>query len=56
MLRPSIEKMRANIAAAAGIALADVSVKAKTGENVGPIGESAAVTAQAVVLLQAAEI
>ncbi len=55
-LRPYIEKMRANIAAAAGIALADVSVKAKTGENVGPVGESAAVTAQAVVLLQAAEI
>lgn len=50
-LRPHIEAMRHNIAAALETDIAQVSVKAKTGEKVDAIGESRAVRAQASVLV-----
>ncbi len=50
-LRPHIHDMRVGIAAAAGIDLEQVSVKAKTGEGVDAVGESRAIRADAVVLL-----
>jgi 2-C-methyl-D-erythritol 2,4-cyclodiphosphate synthase len=50
-LRPHIDAMRANLAAALEIGIDQVSVKAKTGEGVDAVGERRAVRAQAVVLL-----
>jgi len=50
-LSPFIHDMRVGIAAAAGIDLEQVSVKAKTGEGVDAIGESEAIRADAVVLI-----
>ena len=50
-LRPHINKMRANLAAALEIGIESVSIKAKTGENVDAVGQRQAVRAQAVVLL-----
>ncbi len=50
-LRPHIDAMRANLAAALGIDVEFVSVKAKTGEAVDSVGERRSVRAQAVVLL-----
>lgn len=50
-LRPHIERMRANLAAALNIDIEQVSVKAKTGEAVDAVGERRAVRAQAVVLI-----
>jgi 2-C-methyl-D-erythritol 2,4-cyclodiphosphate synthase len=50
-LRPHIDAMRANIAAALGVDVSQVSVKAKTGEGVDAVGQMLAVSAQAVVLL-----
>jgi len=50
-LRPQIDTMRANLAAALEIEIDRVSVKAKTGEQVDSVGERLAVRAQAVVLL-----
>ena len=55
-LRPHIDAMRSNIAAALDIEIDQVSVKAKTGEQIDAIGESRAVRAQAVVLLSREEI
>ncbi len=46
-----IHEMRVGIAAAAGIDLEQVSVKAKTGEGVDAVGESRAIRADAVVLI-----
>jgi len=51
-LRPFIDKMRENIAKALEIKIECVSVKAKTGEKVGAVGEEKAVKAAAVVLLR----
>ncbi len=51
-LRPHIEGMRENIAAALRIAIDRVSIKAKTGERVDAVGEQRAIRAQAVVLLE----
>jgi 2-C-methyl-D-erythritol 2,4-cyclodiphosphate synthase len=51
-LRPHIEKMRENIAAALNIEAGRVSVKAKSGEKVDSVGELRAVRAQAVVLIE----
>lgn len=51
-LRPSIDAMRENLANALEIEPACVSVKAKTGEKVDAVGNSEAVKAEAVVLLQ----
>lgn len=50
-LRPHIDSMRANLAAALEIDVTQVSVKAKTGEKVDAVGESCAVRAEAVVLI-----
>lgn len=45
------EEIRVNLARLLGCEKECVSVKAKTGEGVGPVGEGKAVAAQAVVLL-----
>jgi 2-C-methyl-D-erythritol 2,4-cyclodiphosphate synthase len=50
-LRPHIDQMRENIAAALRIDIDRVSVKAKTGEAVDAVGAGMAIRAQAVVLL-----
>ena len=50
-LRPNIEAMRTNLAAALEIDTDQVSIKAKTGEKVDAVGERRAVRAQAVVLI-----
>jgi len=50
-LRPYIEAMRANIAAALAIDLAQVSVKARSNDGIGPEGEGTACAAWANVLL-----
>ena len=50
-LRPHIDAMRHNIAAALETDVSNVSVKAKTGEKVDAIGELRAVRAQAAVLV-----
>ncbi|MCX7024246.1 MAG: 2-C-methyl-D-erythritol 2,4-cyclodiphosphate synthase [Spirochaetes bacterium] len=49
-LRPHVEAIRAGIAAAAGMPVSSVSVKAKTCEGLGPVGEGRAIEAHAVVL------
>jgi len=49
---PHREAIRSSIAAVLGIEPEQVSVKAKTGERVGPIGREEAVGAQCVVLLE----
>ncbi len=54
-LAPHQAAMRARIAELLGVEAARVSVKAKTGEKLGPIGEGRAVSARAVALLGAAE-
>ena len=53
-LRPFIDEMREGLAIALEIEIDRVSVKAKTGEGVGPVGRREAITAQAVVLLKRA--
>ena len=50
-LRSHIDGMRANLAAALGVDIEQVSVKAKTGEAIDAVGERKAVRAQVVVLL-----
>ncbi len=50
-LRPHIEKMREKIAHCLEIEIAQVSVKAKTGERVDAIGKQEAIKAEAVILL-----
>jgi len=51
-LRPYIEEMRSNVAGAVGIDIERVSVKAKTAEGLGEVGNGLAVRAEAVVLLE----
>ena len=51
-IRPYVAAMRENIAAALGIDVAYVSIKAKTGEGLDAIGRGEAVSSQAVVLLE----
>ena len=51
-LRPYIEDMCKNIAAATGITPSDVSVKAKTNEGMGELGSGNAIEAQASILLE----
>jgi len=50
-LAPHILKMRKKLAAALGISVAQVSVKAKTGEGVDAVGQCLAIRSEAVVLL-----
>jgi 2-C-methyl-D-erythritol 2,4-cyclodiphosphate synthase len=50
-MAPHIPAMRERIAAALGVALDRVNVKAKTAEKLGPVGEGLAIEANAVCLL-----
>ena len=52
-LAPYVDAMRANIAAALGIAVDCVSVKGKTNEGVGELGRGDAIAVHAVALLRA---
>ena len=54
-LRPHIEKMRESLAHLLEIEIDCVSIKAKTGEKVDAVGESRAIRADAVVLLNSKE-
>jgi len=54
-LRPYKESIARNLAKVLGISADAVSVKAKTGEQMGPVGRSEAVRAEAAVLLGAPE-
>jgi 2-C-methyl-D-erythritol 2,4-cyclodiphosphate synthase len=49
-----IDAMRARIAAALSMDVADVNVKAKTAEKMGPVGEGKSMEARAVVLIRSA--
>ncbi len=55
-INPHIPLMQRELAEAMGVPVADVSVKAKTSENVGFIGRGEGVSAYAVVLLVNDEI
>jgi 2-C-methyl-D-erythritol 2,4-cyclodiphosphate synthase len=50
-MAPHIPAMRERIAAALGLALDAVNVKAKTAEKLGPVGEGLSIEARAVCLL-----
>jgi 2-C-methyl-D-erythritol 2,4-cyclodiphosphate synthase len=50
-LAPHIAAMRERIAQALDLPAAQVNVKAKTAEKLGPVGEGAAIEARAIVLL-----
>ncbi len=52
-MAPHIPAMRARLAQALGIDAAQVNVKAKTAEKMGPVGEGLAIDARAVCLLTA---
>lgn len=52
-LAPHIDAMRARIAKALGVPPAQVNVKAKTAEKLGPVGQGQSIEARAVVLLAA---
>lgn len=51
-LSPHIDAIRASLAGALGCAVEIVSVKAKTAESMGPVGEGAAIEARAVALVE----
>lgn len=51
-LLPYKESIQTNVANLLGVELSAVSVKAKTGESVGPIGREEAISAECVVLLK----
>ena len=51
-LRSHIDAMRANLAAALKVDIDQVSIKAKTGENVDAVGKLRAIRAQAIVLIE----
>ena len=53
-LAPHIDAMRTRIAQILGVDPAQVNVKAKTAEKMGPVGEGRSIEARAVVLLSAA--
>ena len=50
-LLPFKARIRENIARLLGLPLGSVNVKAKTGEQVGPVGREVAIVAEAVVLI-----
>ena len=50
-LRPHIDTMRGNLAAALEIPFENVSIKAKTGETLDSIGERRAVSAEVVIIV-----
>ena len=51
-MAPHIPAMRERIAAALGLAVDAVNVKAKTAEKMGPVGEGRSIEARAICLLQ----
>ena len=51
-LRPWIDAMRASVARTVGVDVSQVSIKAKTAEGLGPVGERLAIEARAIVLLE----
>ncbi|HVW21932.1 MAG TPA: 2-C-methyl-D-erythritol 2,4-cyclodiphosphate synthase [Opitutaceae bacterium] len=51
-LQPQLAAMKAALAASAGLAPADVGIKATTNEGVGEIGRGAAIAAHAVALIE----
>ncbi len=53
-LGPHKPEIRTNLARALHVGEMAINVKAKTGEHVGPIGRSEAITCQAVVLIEPA--
>jgi 2-C-methyl-D-erythritol 2,4-cyclodiphosphate synthase len=53
-LAPHLAGMRAGLAQALGVEVERVSIKAKTAEGIGAVGEGAAVEARAVVLIELA--
>ncbi|NCT82247.1 MAG: 2-C-methyl-D-erythritol 2,4-cyclodiphosphate synthase [Comamonadaceae bacterium] len=53
-MAPHIPAMRARLAEVLGVDAAQVNVKAKTAEKMGPVGEGRAIEARAVCLLAAA--
>ena len=53
-MAPHIPAMRQRLAGALGVALDQVSVKAKTAERLGPVGRGESIEARAVCLLQRA--
>jgi 2-C-methyl-D-erythritol 2,4-cyclodiphosphate synthase len=55
-LAPHIEAMRARLAQALTVMPAQVNVKAKTAEKMGPVGEGLSIEARAVVLLEQAPV
>jgi len=50
-LAPHMAAMRASVAAALGVAVDQVNVKAKTAEKLGPVGQGLSIEARAVVLI-----
>ncbi|MCY7306852.1 MAG: 2-C-methyl-D-erythritol 2,4-cyclodiphosphate synthase [Rhodoferax sp.] len=50
-LRPWIDSMRQAIASTLAVSIEQINVKAKTAENLGPVGEGLAIEARAIVLL-----
>ena len=52
-MAPHIGAMRGRLAEVLGIDMAQINVKAKTAEKMGPVGEGAAIEARAVCLLTA---
>lgn len=50
-MAPHIAAMRSNIAADLGVAVDSVNVKAKTAENLGPVGRGEGIVAEAVALI-----
>ncbi len=55
-LAPYVVRMAANVAAAIGVDVGQVSVKAKTAERLGAMGRAEGIAAQAIVLLFAAPV
>jgi 2-C-methyl-D-erythritol 2,4-cyclodiphosphate synthase len=51
-LRPYVDEIRKGLADALEVETNQVSVKAKSGEGVGPVGERRAVRADAIILIQ----
>ncbi len=53
-LLPYKQEIRANVARLLGLGVSDVNIKAKTGEQVGPIGRAEAISCDAIILMKAA--
>ncbi len=51
-LKPFIDEMRNSLASVLGVSVDKVSIKARTNEGLGPVGEGKAVRATVIVLLE----